>query len=267
MIKDNLNRADFIAIRQTEIGAAMIRILLCDDNLVFLNRMREKIRDDLKHNKIHCSIYAFGMPREIPEELLASSDIFFLDMDFSPKSETGLQLAKKIRQVNPKAVIIFLTNYIEYAPAGYKVQAFRYLLKNEMEESLEESLLDAITQLEQKKEFIQFSIFGESIAIYLEDILYIESQAHTAVVYLQREDEPANRKVKVNASITSLDQRLSERGFLRIQKSYLVNMRRIKRLRYDFVILDNGTELPMSEKGYEERKRKYMLWKGAEMDG
>lgn len=245
----------------------MVRILLCDDNLVFLNRIREKIRNDLKCNKIHGSIYAFGLPREIPEELLASCDIIFLDMDFSPKSETGLQLAQKIRQVNPKSIIIFLTNYIEYAPAGYKVQAFRYLLKNELEESLEESLLEAITQLGQKKESIQLSISGETVDIYLENILYIESQAHTVVVHIQREEESASRKVKVNTSISSLDQRLSDRGFLRIQKSYLVNMRRIERLRFDFVMLDNGTELPMSEKGYEEKKKKYMLWKGAALNG
>lgn len=245
----------------------MIRILLCDDNLTFLDRIRGEIRDALKSRKIQGSIYAFGIPKEIPEELLATCDIFFLDMDFSPNSETGLQLAQEIRQVNPKSVIIFLTNYIEYAPAGYKVQAFRYLLKSDMEESLKESLFEAITQLEMKKETIQLSISGESVAICLEDILYIESQAHTAVVYIQREGEPASRKIKVNTSISGLDQRLSDRGFLRIQKSFLVNMRRIERLRYDFVILDNGTELPMSEKGYEERKRKYMLWKGAEIDG
>ncbi len=242
----------------------MIRILLCDDNLVFLDRIRGEIREALKSHKMQGSIYTFGMPREIPEELLASCDIFYLDMDFSPNSETGLQLAQRIRQVNPKSVILFLTNYIEYAPAGYKVQAFRYLLKKEMEESLEESLLEAVAQLEQKKETIQLTISGESEAICLEDILYVESQAHTVVFHIQRERE---RKVKVNLSISSLDQRLSGRGFLRIQKSYLVNMRRIQRLRFDFVRLDNGMELPMSKTGYEERKKKYMLWKGAEIDG
>ncbi len=244
----------------------MIRILLCDDNLVFLDRIRGEIREALKSNKLQGSIYTFGMPREIPEELLASCDIFYLDMDFSPNSETGLLLAQRIRQVNPKSVIIFLTNYIEYAPAGYKVQAFRYLLKNEMEESLEESLLEAVAQLEQRKETIQLSVSGESVALCLEDILYIEAQAHTVVIHIRREGENG-RKLKVNASISSLDQRLSDRGFLRIQKSYLVNMRRIQRLRFDFVKLDSGLELPMSKTGYEERKKKYMLWKGAEIDG
>ncbi len=245
----------------------MIQILLCDDNLDFLELLRKNIRDHLKCKKIHSSIYTFHLPREVPEELITSCNIFFLDMDFSPTSETGLQFAQRIRQVNSKATIIFLTNYIEYAPAGYKVQAFRYLLKSDLEDALEESLFAAISHLELKNETISLPVSGESTALKLEDILFIEAHSHTVTVYSQNREEPTIRNYKVNVSISSLEQRLSHRGFLRIQKSYLVNMRRIERLKYDFVMLDNGTELPMSEKGYMEKKRAFLLWKEAEIDG
>lgn len=235
----------------------MVRILLCDDNPVFLERVREKIRSALASRKLDGAIYTFPAPGEIPEALLADCGIFFLDMDFSPEKENGLALAGKIRQANRDAVIVFLTNYIEYAPAGYKVQAFRYLLKSDVDSSLEETLWEAVGQLETKRETIQLSVSGESVTLFLEDILYLEAQAHTVVVHTRGQEE-----FRVYASLSSLEQQLASRGFLRIQKSYLVNMRRIRRLRFDYVTLDDGTQLPVSKTGYAEQKRKYLLWRG-----
>lgn len=235
----------------------MVRILLCDDNPVFLERVREMIRNTLASRKLDGAIHAFTAPGEIPEALLADCGIFFLDMDFPSEQETGLTLAGKIRQINRDAVIVFLTNYIEYAPAGYKVQAFRYLLKSDVDSSLEETLWEAVGQLETKKETVQLSVSGESVTLFLEDILYLEAQAHTVVVHTRGQE--AHR---VYSSLASLEQQIGSRGFLRIQKSYLVNMRRIQRLRFDYVTLDDGTQLPVSKTGYAEQKRKYMLWKG-----
>lgn len=235
----------------------MVRIVLCDDNPVFLERARETIRSALASRKLDGAIHAFSAPKEIPEALLVDCGIFFLDMDFSPANETGLTLAGRIRQVNQDAVIVFLTNYIEYAPAGYKVQAFRYLLKSDVASSLEETLWEAVGQLETKQETVQLSVSGESVTLCLEDILYLEAQAHTVAVHTRGQE--AHR---VYTSLSALEQQLGSRGFLRIQKSYLVNMRRIQRLRFDYVTLDDGTQLPVSKTGYAEQKRKYMLWKG-----
>lgn len=235
----------------------MVRILLCDDNPVFLERTRGMLRGALASRKLDGAIFAFPAPEEVPEALLTDCGIFFLDMDFSPEKENGLTLAGRIRQANRDAVIVFLTNYIEYAPAGYKVQAFRYLLKSDVDASLEETLWEAVSQLETKQETVQLSVSGEPVTLCLEDILYLEAQAHTVVVHTRDRET-----LRVYASLTSLEQQLGSRGFLRIQKSYLVNMRRIQQLRFDYVTLDDGTQLPVSKTGYAEQKRKYMLWRG-----
>lgn len=97
---------------QTEIGANMIRILLCDDDPVFLERMRTEIRSVL--NKVHMGtvIHTFTGAEDIPEELLESCDLYFLDIDFSGKRYTGMDIAKRIRSRSQDSVIIFLTNYI-----------------------------------------------------------------------------------------------------------------------------------------------------------
>lgn len=247
-----------------ENGVTMIRIVLCDDDNLLIERLRSEIRVSLKNLKIDATIRTYCCAEDIPEEIIKTSDLFFLDIDFPEKSYTGIDIAKKIRRISNNSIIIFLTNYIEYAPEGYEVQAFRYVLKSEIHRKLTQYLHDAIDKLLVEKETFQITISGEPITLYLKDILYIESQAHTAVIYTQGLNNSIDSilEYRVYSSLVSLEQQLSDCGFLRIQKSYLVNMRRIKRYKCNEAALDNGIILPVSEKTYAEQKKKYLLWKG-----
>lgn len=234
----------------------MTRVLLCDDEPIFLESLQKRLRELLKKDGM---LYSFTDPRDIPRELLSGGDIYFLDMDFTGKGCSGLELARSIRQANPNAVILFLTNYIEYAPAGYEVQAFRYILKNDIQQKLAPALRDALAQRSRCRKTIQLTVNGEKTVFFLADILYIESQGHIAVLHLHGK---TSGEYKLYATLGSLEQQLSDQGFLRVQKSFLVNMCRIKRLRCSLATLDDGTELPVSEKMYKELKIKYIAWKG-----
>ena len=64
------------------------------------------------------------------------------------------------------------------------------------------------------------------------------------------------------SSLANLEEHLATQGFLRIQKSYLVNMRRITKYQCNEARLDNGQTLRVSEKNYSENKKQYLLWKG-----
>lgn len=240
----------------------MIRIVLCDDNQDFLVSLETDIRAVLKAHGIDAILHLFGNADSIPEHILASADIFFLDIDFEGKEYTGIDIARNIRQFQRDSIIVFVTNYIEYAPEGYEVQAFRYCLKNEIHFKLEQYLLQTISKLNSVKEMMQINISGETISIALSDILYIESQGHAAVIHVLNPGSRTGKTYKFYATLTSLEERLSEQGFLRIQKSYLANMRRMKRFGCNEAVFDNGTVLPVSEKNYAEQKKKYLLWKG-----
>ena len=191
-------------------------------------------------------------------------DIIFLDIDFNDKKYTGIDVARKIRKTRKSAIIIFLTNYIEYAPEGYEVQAFRYALKSEIDKKLPQYLQAAMNRLFAEKEPFQINVSGEPVTLYLEDILYIEARGHNAMIFTQKTGKSLDLKkeYKVYSSLSKLEQQLSERGFLRIQKSYIVNMRRLKLYRCNEALLDNGITLPVSEKAYSENKKKFLLWRG-----
>lgn len=264
MIKAAKNETTSSIISWNETGVPMIRIILCDDDAIFLERMRSDIRATLKRLDIEAVIQIFTEAEMIPQKTMQECDIIFLDIDFNDKKYTGIDVARKIREARKSAIIIFLTNYIEYAPEGYEVQAFRYTLKSEIDKKLPQYLQAAMNRLFAKKEPFQINVSGEPVTLYLEDILYIEARGHNAMIFTQKTGKNLDLKkeYKVYSSLSKLEQQLSERGFLRIQKSYIVNMRRLKLYRCNEALLDNGITLPVSEKAYSENKKKFLLWRG-----
>ena len=264
MIKAAKNEITSSIISWNETGVPMIRIILCDDDAIFLERMRSDIRATLKRLDIEAVIQIFTEAEMIPQKTMQECDIIFLDIDFNDKKYTGIDVARKIREARKSAIIIFLTNYIEYAPEGYEVQAFRYALKSEIDKKLPQYLQAAMNRLFAEKEPFQINVSGEPVTLYLEDILYIEARGHNAMIFTQKTGKNLDLKkeYKVYSSLSKLEQQLSERGFLRIQKSYIINMRRLKLYRCNEALLDNGITLPVSEKAYSENKKKFLLWRG-----
>lgn len=262
MIRTKYNSTEFKNLCRVEMRSAMVRIAICDDNRFFLENLRASIRKFLDSHRIAAEIHIYECAEAIPEPLLASCDLFFLDIDLENDNYNGIDLARKIRQVRQDSVIIFVTNYIEYAPEGYEVQAFRYLLKSEIKKKLERFLTQALAKLQVEQQSLDIVIAGEPYRVLLSEILYIESQAHVAVIYAQKKGSKSVKEYRFYSSLTKLEEQLSAQGFLRIQKSYIVNMRHLAKLQCKEAVLDNGIVLPVSEKNYSIQKKQYMLWKG-----
>lgn len=245
----------------------MYNVILCDDDPLFLNQLNTMVVTIAQHSNILVKIYKFTALEDISNHILKTCDIAILDIDFSGKSYSGLDIAKRLRIFRKDSVIIFATNYIEYAPEGYEVHAFRYILKSEVTQKLERYMSQAFHHLHAESETIKFQINGEIIDIPLDRILYIESQLHTVKVFVQVQDLKKVREYTFYSSIGKLEQYLSPKGFLRIHKSFLVNMKHIRRYQCQKVELANGIELRASTNRYAEQKEQYLLWKGQIING
>lgn len=244
-------------------GVFAMRVLICDDDISFLTKLQTQMQAFFYKLDITAKIHAYSSWEEIGEPLLSSYDIAILDIDFSQKKYNGIDIARKLRDARSDAVIIFLSNYIEYAPEGYEVQAFRYILKSDLERKLEPCLTLALARLQTSRETIKLQINGELIDIPLCNILYFEIQQHTVIAHVEKEsNNKMDKQYRFYSSLTTLEKQLTPHGFLRIQKSYLVNMEKLKKFQCQEAVLTNGTTLPVSSKNYAQQKEKYLLWKG-----
>lgn len=262
-MKDKFENVQDIFPCTVERGRPMIRIIICDDDDVFLNKLQHAIEVALQRMAISAKIHTFNSMEKIGQPIFASCDIAFLDIDFAHTRYNGLDIARTLRKVRKDAIIIFVTNFIEYAPEGYEVQAFRYVLKIDIEKKLQEYLQHAVTQLQSVCETLKIKVNGEIIDIPLNSILYIESQLRMVMIHVQR--DLCGKSIKTYscyASLSEMEKQLEPQGFLRIHKSYLVNMAHLKRFQCKEATLDNGTALRVSEQNYAEQKKKYLFWRG-----
>lgn len=90
----------------------------------------------------------------------------------------------------------------------------------------------------------------------LEQISYLEVMDHYVSIHA------GDGGYTVGATLSGMESEMEGHGFLRIHKSYLVNMAHIRKFRSRECLLDDGTALAVSEKSYSQQKQKYLLWKG-----
>lgn len=240
----------------------MVQILLCDDSLPFAQALRQQLRQILDKEGREAAIWVYATAEDIPQDHLSRCDIFFLDIDFQKKHYNGMDIARRIRSANRNAIIIFVTNFVEYAQEGYEVQAFRYLLKDQIPQKLGQCLLLALQRLELSRHKIPLQSSGETLYFAPRDILYLESQGHTSLLWHQSQGKL--QCTELTYPLGKLEQKLRQDAFLRVHKSYLVNMRRIRSFQSTALLLDNGTQLPVSRSAYNENKQTYLSWKGSQ---
>lgn len=262
MINNELETDALSRYHKAKIGVYMIRITICDDNKVFAKLMRTKLRAILESNGIAAEIHVINSAEQLSDVLITSGDIFFLDIDFDKKPYNGIDIAKNVRQVRQDAVIIFVSNYIEFAPAGYELQAFRYILKKDLDKKLKNSLLDAVKLLQIEQSPLEIWMSGDLCRLPTSEIVYMEAQSHYVSVYVRKKNQNNLKIYKCHTSLSCLEKQLASQGFLRIQKSYLVNMNHLKKFQCNQAVLDDGKLLPVSEKNYAARKQEYLKWKG-----
>lgn len=233
-----------------------INILLCDDDGVFLQRMADAVLGQPVPEGISVAVTRSSSPAELSDRELSRFAILFLDIDMEQRS--GMDIARRVRQLGLDTIIIFVTNYPQFSLEGYEVRAFRYLLKQELEQKLPAYYRDALAELSRGRRTLQFSVNGEPYSVPCKDILYLESNQR--VIYLYTVN-PLQAGDHFYGKLEDLTRELEPEGFLRIQKSYLVNMAHIRKLNYDRVILSSGKELTVSQKRYAQIKIRYLGWK------
>ena len=175
---------------------------------------------------------------------IAQYDILFLDIDLG--KESGIDLARKMRKMNPEAVLIFVTNFSEYAPEGYEVDAFRYLAKSELEKKLPTYFEDALAMCRTRQRKVEILCEGESVPIPVQSLAWIES-------------------LITRLTMTQLEDLLVPHGFLRIHKSYLVNMAYLQSFQSTSAVLTIGQALPVGARSYRDNKQKFVKWQAQQL--
>ncbi len=236
-------------------GRMNVRILVCDDDAAFAEKLSRWLQDNTAR-ELHPEVCISTDPSILGDSEISSFDIIFLDIDMGQSN--GVEVARRLRRLQARALLIFVTNYVEYSPEGYEVGAFRFLLKSRLKEKLPAYYEQALRVLQRREDVYTYALNGEVCRVRLCEVLYLESRGRLLCLHTVQKDRGGQ---SFYGKLEEEEHRLEESGFVRVHKSYLVNMAHICRLGYAEVLLDDGTALPVSQRKYATIRTIYLNWK------
>lgn len=185
-------------------------------------------------------------------------DAIFIDINMPDLS--GLDF---VRSLPLPPIVVFTTAYSEYAVDGYKVDAVDYLLKpfglNEFQAAAQKvknryDLMNrASVSLVDDDEALFFKTEYKVVRIEVRSICYVEAMSEYLRIYL----DGATRPITVLLSMKRMEERLPASTFMRIHRSHIVNLKKIKEVSKNRVVLTSGAELPIGDL-YKDRFYAYI---------
>ena len=228
----------------------MLNIVLCDDNLSFLNGLEDILyRLFVKHNLDACISFKTDCTSKLLEHIENNPvDVLFLDINLKNRN-VGLSVAEEIRKINKSLHLIFTTGHFEFVMEAYKVNTFDYLVKPISQDKLEETLLRLTNYLDTSNN--HFIKSNSTTFINQDDVHYIKKDGMKLIFHTKDKDfETYSSFSKIKTSLP--------RDFVRCHKSFIVNLDEIERLENLIVYMKDGSDLDVAQRKLWEFKRVYL---------
>lgn len=188
---------------------------ICDDQPEVLQELQKMLSEICKEKAFYNELCTFTDGYMLLEQI-EKFQIVFLDIEM-PQID-GIELGKRIKERNPKCKLIMATGVVERFKEAFQIQAFRFVTKPFVKEEVKEALEAAAEGF----------FLTRSVEVYAdrskyefseEEIVYIKAYDSYAEIYIGK------KKYRKNCSLDELEDTLTERLFIRINREMIVNLR------------------------------------------
>ncbi len=239
-----------------------MNIILCDDELIFLSSIEEKINIWIQENKLnkHIIIHSFTSSEDMLNAFNHGMqiDALFLDIQI-PGEMNGITVAKEIRKTNEYIPIVFITSYAQYAEDGYVVNALRYLRKPITQEMISECM----NLIWRRWNFLQtegvvLDLPTQSLYLPISSILYAEMSGHACIIQTTDREEG----YKFRQTMDYLLNKLPNNQFVQCHRSFLINLMYVRHITRRSLTMADGSVIQIGRKFQQslmQRFRSYYL--------
>ena len=233
----------------------MIKVLAIDDEPLALQQLAAYIRK-IPFLELSGECQSALDAKEILEKDMI--DAVFCDINMPDLN--GMDFIKSLAS---PPLVVFTTAYSEYAVEGFKVDAVDYLLKpfglddfkraaNRLKERLGNTHTSPVIMTPSADDTLFVKTDYRTIRISIRDIRYAEGMSEYVKLHLEGQPKP----VVTLLSMKKLEERLPS-TFMRIHRSYIVNLEKIQEVNKNRVILDQDTYLPIGD-NYKDSFNEYL---------
>ena len=232
------------------------RVGLCDDEKRMLKINNHFMMEiDEEYEEFTLDLINFMAGKDMVEYMKREPlDIAILDVDMIGMD--GMEVAKKLKEINEDIVVFFITGHSEFAVEAFDVDAIGYVMKPVDKEKLERTLLKAVTKVRElkgrtKQRELVITVNNLKKRIPVDDIIYIERVQTQCVIVTKREE------YRVYDTITDLVDKVGE-GFVRASQSFILKISEISKVTYKEATLKNGLVVSLG-RGFTKEVKKAFL--------
>lgn len=229
-----------------------LTIAICDDNAECAAQLRSLLGE-----------WAADKPFALDIDEYASAENFLfrypdspcglLLLDIEMSGISGMELAQKLRAGGDMLPIVFVTGFPEHMSDGYDVEALHYLLKPVSREKLF-AVLDRYMQKRTPENEIMLDCGERTVHVSPDTIIFCEAMGKRTAARLT--DGGA---LDCAMGISAVAERLPE-GFAACHRSYIVNLRHVRSIGREELILDDGGRVPISRRLYKSINEKFIAF-------
>ncbi len=225
----------------------MYTIAIVDDDSYDLNRMTNFVTQNKEFDN-SMDIISFHSGIDFLSENKVPVDILIIDMQMNLMG--GFETARELRKVNINAVLCFCSAVVRPQVEHFEVQPYRYILKTDSKERIEQTVTDILAEMKRRKEdkTAELVIDTKPALVSIRDILYLEKQKHGTLAVISRKCPLYKEDAKIfsRKKLTDLAPVFEPEGFAIPHLSYMVNIKKIISISGTSISMENGDIIPIS---------------------
>lgn len=231
----------------------MLKIAVCDDSRELLEKVEKDLHEYENVRNTPATVHTYTNAVDLLDGL-KKTDYDILILDIIMPGFTGMQAAHEIRKFNEEIKIIFLTSSKEFAIESYSVGAYYYLLKPVLNEKLFSVLDKVVSEITSKQESCVIYTHMGIVNIPFAKIECLEVYNKHLVFHLSDGSTKETR-----GALTDYENVFLERKeFLKIHRSYILNMDYIHSIEAGEIATYSGKRFPVSRLLAKDIKEHYM---------
>lgn len=233
------------------------KIVVCDDEQGMTRQISAYLDQIARETGDEFQVFYFSSGEELVQYLPEDTQVLLLDIQMGEMS--GMNAARLLREKGlEKLDILFITSRMDFALEGYEVHAFAFLEKPLQYAALRRNLVELFARRDREKAAPVLTVaVGTALrTLPLSELLYAEVLLHdTSFV-------TASETIVSKIPLSEVEKKTAGQSFFRCHKSYLINLRHIRRIDYAAVTMDNGDVVPLSKYKRKELLETYAKFLG-----
>ncbi len=226
----------------------MFNIAICDDDEMFRNELENICEIYAKQNgmKINCNQFQSG--REVLNFIIGKNVINILFLDIEIPDVNGIDLKEKLQYDSCIEKIIFISSHIEKVRMAFGLKVVDFIDKPIRKDKII-YWIDKAYNENINNRLIEVPGYGQ---LFEKQIISIKMDGNYSTVYL----ETGEKTDLIRLSIGDWEKILSE-DFIRVHKSFVVNMNHIIDFKYSEIMMDSKNKIPIGRSYADIFKRTY----------